>query len=149
MYIDSSSQRNGYIARLLSPPMQRTRVKCLQFWYHMYGSTVGSLSVYKLVTPTRGPRIWRMSGNLGDEWLVAQVSVWSPLRSYNIAFQASVGNGGNGDIAIDDVVVFNGRCASPGELHVTVTVIILLVLFNLKMKHLHFLDDKNKNKNVS
>ena len=113
----------------------------------MYGSTVGSLSVYKLVTPTRGPQIWRMSGNLGDEWLVAQVSVWSPLRSYNIAFQARVGNGSNGDIAIDDVVVFNGRCTSPGELHVTVT--ILLVLFNLKMKHLHFLNEQNKKKNVS
>lgn len=116
MYIDSSSQRNGEFARLLSPRMKRTRGKCLEFWYHMYGSTVGSLSVYKLVTSTRGPRIWRMSGNLGDEWLVAQVSVRSRLRSYNIAFQATVGNGGNGDIAIDDVVIFNGRCASPGEL---------------------------------
>ena len=114
MYIESSSRTRGDRARLLSPQMPKTNAMCLQFWYHMNGSTVGSLAVYKLVTSTGGPRIWILSGNQGDEWLIAQVSVWSPRRAFRIAFQGTVGNGDKGDIAIDDVSVFKGTCARPG-----------------------------------
>lgn len=115
MYIESSSKRPGSKARLLSPRMPKTPAKCLQFWYHMYGSSVGSLSVYKKTGRPTGPRIWTLTGNQGNEWLVAQVSVWSSLRSFQISFEGTVGRGGKGDIAIDDVTIFNGKCASPGE----------------------------------
>ena len=117
MYTESSSKTQGQKARLLSPQMPKTTAKCLQFWYHMYGSSIGSLSIYKKTGRGLGPRIWTISGNQGDEWLVAQVSVWSPLRPFQISFEGTVGNsGGRGDIAIDDVSIVNGQCASPGEL---------------------------------
>lgn len=114
MYIESTSRKRGDVARLLSPQMPRTRAKCVQFWYHMYGSTVGSLALYKKTGSTVGARIWSRSGNQGDEWLAAQVNVWSPIRAFRISYQGTVG-GNKGDIAIDDVEIFNGKCAAPGE----------------------------------
>ena len=115
MYIETSSRRQGDKARLLSPQMPKTSAKCLQFWYHMYGSSIGSLTVYKKTTSGVGTQIWTLSGNQGDEWLVAQKSVYSPVRSFRLSFEGTVGSGNKGDIAIDDVVMFNGQCAYPGE----------------------------------
>ena len=114
MYVDSSSRKRGDLARLLSPQMPKTRSSCLEFWYHMYGSTVGTLTLYKKTGSSIGTRIWSRSGNRGDEWLVAQVNVWSPVRSFKISFQGTVG-GNTGDIAIDDVKMFSSRCAAPGK----------------------------------
>lgn len=115
MYIDSTSRKQGDKARLLSPQMPKTRAQCLQFWYHMYGSSVGSLSVYKKTGNPTGPRIWTLSGDQGDEWLVAQVSVWSPIRPFQISFQGTVGRADKGDIAIDDISIVKGKCAYPGN----------------------------------
>ena len=114
MYIESTSRKRGDKARLLSPQMPKTRAQCVQFWFHMYGSTVGSLNLYKKTGNSVGPRIWSRSGNQGDEWLVAQVNVWSPIRPFRISYEGTVG-GNKGDIAIDDVQIFNGKCATPGE----------------------------------
>ena len=115
MYIESTSRKQGDKARLLGPQMPKTRSQCLQFWYHMYGSSLGTLSLYKKTSSAVGPRIWTRSGNQGDEWLVAQVNVWSPLRSFRISFEGTVGKGNTGDIAIDDVAIFSGLCAAPGK----------------------------------
>ena len=114
MYIESTSVQTGKKARLLSPQMAKTRAKCAQFWYHMYGSSVGTLALYKKTGSSVGRRIWSRSGNQGDEWLVAQVNVWSPVRAFRISFEGQVA-GNKGDIAIDDVEIFNGKCAAPGE----------------------------------
>lgn len=114
MYIDSSIAQSGKKARLLTPQMPKVSAKCLKFWYHMYGSTVGTLAVYKKTGSLVGIRIWRRSGDQGDEWLVAQVSVWSPVKPFRLSFEGQVA-GSTGDIAIDDVEIFAGKCPTPGE----------------------------------
>lgn len=126
MYIDSTSRKQGDKARLLGPQMPKTPAQCLQFWYHMYGSSVGSLSVYKKTGNPTGPRIWTLSGDQGDEWLVAQVSVWSPIRPFQISFEGTVGRADKGDIAIDDIRIVNGKCAYPGNCQ-----------YCMVLKHLH------------
>jgi len=113
MYVDASSRKRGDKARLLTPLMPKTSGKCFEFWYHMYGSAVGSFKLYKKTGSSVGVRIWSQSRNQGDEWLAAQVSVWSPLQAFRLSFEATVG-GSTGDIAIDDVQIFDGRCAAPG-----------------------------------
>lgn len=113
MYIDASGRKRGDKARLLTPQMQKTRAKCLEFWYHMYGSGVGSLQLYKKTGRAVGARIWSKSGNQGDEWLITQVSVWSPRRAFRLSFEGTVG-GSTGDIAIDDVQILDGKCPLPG-----------------------------------
>ena len=113
MYVDASSRKPGEKARLLTPLMPKTTSKCFEFWYHMYGSAVRSFNLYKKTGSSVGVRIWSKSGNQGDEWLAARVSVWSPLRAFRLSFEATVG-GSTGDIAIDDVQIFDGKCAVPG-----------------------------------
>ena len=47
MYIEASRpHRNGDKARLLSPRYTDRQDMCVQFYYHMYGSGIGTLNVY-------------------------------------------------------------------------------------------------------
>ena len=63
MYIEASSPRKlGDNARLSSPIYSKSTVpSCLKFWYHMYGSTMGTLNVYAVLSG-RYQRIWTQSG---------------------------------------------------------------------------------------
>lgn len=86
IYIEASSPRvKGDIARLSS---DRFKVStgfnwCLRFWYHMYGNSVGSLSVKIRVYSFNPSRpyyrtLWTQQLNHGDVWLSDQVQINSP-----------------------------------------------------------------------
>ena len=80
LYIETSSPRSkGHKAWLVSPPFKSTNGRCLQFWYHMYGSTIGTLNVLLLQNKTRSSPIWSLSSNQGDIWRVAQVTLNSAV----------------------------------------------------------------------
>ena len=49
MYIEATGKSKGDKAQLLSPRYPKTTGRCLEFWYHMYGSDIGTLTVYKKV----------------------------------------------------------------------------------------------------
>ena len=49
MYIEATGRSRGDKAQLLSPRYPRTTGRCLQFWYHMHGADIGTLTVYKKV----------------------------------------------------------------------------------------------------
>ena len=38
-----------------------------------------------------------------------------------VVFEGVIGNGYQGDIAIDDISVMNGKCSSPGKFHIGYT----------------------------
>lgn len=83
MYLEVSptSLAKGAKARLLSPrypAMQGT--SCLQFWYHMYGRTIGTLNVYVKGTAWSTTKVWSKTGNDTNAWNVAQVSISSRSR---------------------------------------------------------------------
>lgn len=93
LYIETS----GFIpaganAYLLSPqyqPASRTGGKCLQFWYHMYGSSIGSLNIYvKTGTAYPGRQMWTRSGNQGNQWLIGQVSI-TTSSGFNVSVVAN------------------------------------------------------------
>nr|XP_039272222.1 MAM and LDL-receptor class A domain-containing protein 1-like [Styela clava] len=116
LYIESSSPRvAGDKARLYSPefpgPDQAT-TKCLQFYHHMYGSTIGDLSVHIAHGVAAGPAIWHKSGNQGNIWLLGQAEIHfdGPADPYRIMFEGTVGTSFYGDIAIDDVLILNQAC---------------------------------------
>ena len=47
LYTESSGKRANATARILSQPMTIDNAgTCLHFWYHMYGSSIGTLNVY-------------------------------------------------------------------------------------------------------
>ena len=61
---------------LMSLKYPSTKGKCLQFWYHMYGSHIGTLNVQiKRMVGGKPTYIlmWSKSGDNGNRWWIAQV----------------------------------------------------------------------------
>lgn len=92
MYIETSAPRKkGDKARLLSEDFSPTTIRgrCVKFWYHMFGSTIGTLRVLVKTGPGNQSEtaIWELSGNFGDQWYSAQ----APVTSGNMYQVKSVG----------------------------------------------------------
>ncbi len=51
--------------------------RCLSFWYHMYGSSIGTLNVFQKTfvgsTVTGTMLLWQLKGNKGNKWLQARI----------------------------------------------------------------------------
>ncbi|PRD25664.1 UNVERIFIED_CONTAM: MAM and LDL-receptor class A domain-containing protein 1 [Trichonephila clavipes] len=89
-FIDASfPRRPGDKARLLSPNFLATgdnNPVCMKFATHMFGNGIGTLRVLKRVPGEEAPDrvIWEVSGESGNKWYRAQVSV-SSATSYQIS----------------------------------------------------------------
>ena len=85
MYTEASRQLSGDKARLVSPLYSKTSARCLSFWYHMYGTGMGTLRVYLKVNGALQLKpLWAESGNKGDVWRVARTTMKSPLYNYQV-----------------------------------------------------------------
>jgi hypothetical protein len=118
MYIEATGKSKGDKAQLLSPRYPKTTGRCLQFWYHMHGADIGTLTVYKKVLKPGSPyniRIWWRRGDKSNIWRIGQVSMWSSTYDYQAVFEGLVGKSFRGDIAIDDVKFLDGKCPPPGS----------------------------------
>lgn len=87
VYTEVSSPRQpGQKARLLSG-LQSSYLKpaCMTFWYHMYGSQIGTLNVYLKQgrSNSLGSPIWTRKANQGNSWNIAQVSL-NPSSAYQV-----------------------------------------------------------------
>ena len=69
MYIEAS-RPPGDNAKLYSPPLKFFGNMCLQFYYHMYGATTGSLSV-----TVSGNLVFSVRGDKGRMWRKASVNI--------------------------------------------------------------------------
>ena len=77
LFIETSSfWGKGSKAWFIGPRISPQAGKCFQFWYHMYGSSIGELNVYLLTSKTV-PSIptWSRQKNQGNQWYIAQVSI--------------------------------------------------------------------------
>ncbi|XP_061175697.1 MAM and LDL-receptor class A domain-containing protein 1-like [Saccostrea echinata] len=113
MYLEASSpvQVND-TAILQYKTLPSDQPFCLNFWYHMYGSTMGSLRIMAkdCVTNTRR-ELWKESGSKGDAWKNACLLVEQHSHDYNLQIEAVRGSNYHSDIGIDDVQVDTGTCA--------------------------------------
>ena len=84
VFIDSRYPRlAGDSASLVSPSLQARTTNCLYFWYHMWGSSIGSLQVF-IRRDGIDQEVWNKTGNSLDEWqpgLVA-IHVGNPFQVY-------------------------------------------------------------------
>ena len=63
MYIEASSWSNGNNAKLQLAVPRSKSTSCLTFFYHMYGSSMGTLNVFN-----GNAKIFTKSGNQGYYW---------------------------------------------------------------------------------
>ena len=122
IYVDASKNKLGDKGRILSPEINSTLSKnshCLQFYYHLYGDEIGQLNV-QLKTPAglTGNPIWKRTTQHGNLWLKGHVTIppAANFATYQIAFEAIVGKGKKGDVALDEIVFTpNKRCSPVSE----------------------------------
>jgi hypothetical protein len=82
---------------------------CMDFWYHMYGTGIGSLNVYINVSNTSS-LLWTQNGNKGNQWFNGQLTIKS-AKSFRIMIEAVRGKTHLSDIAIDDIDFIERSCA--------------------------------------
>lgn len=78
IYAESSGGSAGDRAPLTTPLIGQTGPKCiLSFWYHMFGVSVGTLSVkFSFLDGTQSVR-WSRSGSQGNRWRQTKVVIGS------------------------------------------------------------------------
>lgn len=115
LYLEANAGVPGQQAEMVSPVLNAVEGLCIRFWYNMYGADIGNLTVIAQedLQPNNSLRLWSMSGNQGQGWKVAEVSVPGHIIwTYNmrVYIQGTLGNGYYGDIAIDDIGSTTGIC---------------------------------------
>ncbi|XP_071176191.1 MAM and LDL-receptor class A domain-containing protein 1-like isoform X9 [Mytilus edulis] len=118
MYIEASSPRvNGDTAVLTT---HNTNLNggswCLTFQYHMKGSSIGSLEVFAGDRSSSLTSIWTKSGEQVDPDIWKTASIDIPQQSSPVIIIDGIrGSSYRGDIAIDDITLNAGTCASAGK----------------------------------
>uniref|UniRef100_A0A3B4C2R8 Zonadhesin n=1 Tax=Pygocentrus nattereri TaxID=42514 RepID=A0A3B4C2R8_PYGNA len=109
IYIEGDSATHGDTARLLSEECTDQQPQCLQFWYHMYGSswTMG-LTVY-LLHGNQAWEVWRKTEDQGNTWHRALVNL-IPEGNFKIIFEGRRGDNAWSDVAVDDISLHRGTC---------------------------------------
>ena len=119
LYTEASSPNYPNKTALLESPcldLSSMEGAELTFWYHMYGSAMGSLSVEVSEDCKDWTTEWSQSGDQGNGWHQARVN----LVSYNgstvkLRFRGVTGSSYRSDMAIDDVGVTMRDSNCPDE----------------------------------
>ncbi|XP_072310698.1 MAM domain-containing protein 2-like isoform X2 [Eucyclogobius newberryi] len=117
VHLEASPLLPGQSARLRSPSLRGSRgPQCLIFYFHMYGSGTGRLSVH---VDEGGDvrRLWESEGERSMGWLRAALQYQSDRR-HQIVFEATRGSSVRSDIAIDDIKLESGPCSAVEDLDV-------------------------------
>ncbi|MFV1981565.1 MAG: hypothetical protein ACC655_10460, partial [Rhodothermia bacterium] len=115
LYVETSGSGSpNKVANLRSPviDLSGTTNNRVEFYYHMYGSAMGSLSVQG---STDGGATWSSdlftaSGNLGDQWnqAVVDLSAFDGESNFILRVQGTSGANDTSDMAVDDFRFFWG-----------------------------------------
>ena len=107
MYTEASGNGNGYPNKeaimyvSCVDPTQWTEL-CLAFAYHMYGSSMGTLSID--VSPDSGTtwiEEWTLSGNQGNQWYEVYIDLSSYTSNISVRVQGLTGSSFRSDMSVD------------------------------------------------
>ncbi|XP_071136803.1 uncharacterized protein [Mytilus edulis] len=108
MYIESGSMDYLENALLVSNILKQDVKLSLSFYYHMYGSSTGTLEVIVSSSGTN-QTIFTRSGDQGNQWYYKKLYIQS-ASNLQIMFNAIDGNSSYGDIALDNIMLFADEC---------------------------------------
>lgn len=100
LYLEASEDGVAKLESILIKP--GTSI-CLRFSYHIFGMDSGTISVF-----ANDKVAWKVSGSQGQEWQIAEVSIFIQKES-RIEIVATA-DGIFSDIAIDSIVVSECQC---------------------------------------
>ncbi|KAL8188327.1 UNVERIFIED_CONTAM: hypothetical protein K2H54_065656, partial [Gekko kuhli] len=120
IYLKGTDGNPGDVAHLVSPTCISHGPHCFRFWYHMYGEArTMALRVYVVSDGTAPILLWSQTGNQGDRWKQAEVSV--PHRGrVQILLEGVLGEDFRSNIAVDDISMTSGcsgSCTASGDPH--------------------------------
>eukprot|EP00658_Telonema_sp_P-2_P051593 TRINITY_DN3967_c0_g2_i1.p1 TRINITY_DN3967_c0_g2~~TRINITY_DN3967_c0_g2_i1.p1 ORF type:complete len:995 (-),score=173.70 TRINITY_DN3967_c0_g2_i1:146-3130(-) len=125
--IDASPPRvNGDVASLVSPEfVVHNLTTAIVFQYHMLGESTGTLSLEVLPQGGSWLQLWSRTGDQTaycaephcvHDWTVATVELVDWMhQSIQLRFNATVGDGSSGNIAVDDIRVHASDQLTPVE----------------------------------
>ncbi|XP_063405763.1 MAM and LDL-receptor class A domain-containing protein 1-like [Mytilus trossulus] len=111
VYIEASgsNRQDGDKAVMLTNLQLPGVDHCMTFWYHMKGTNMGALNIYIEGQNIGKSRIWRRSGQQGNDWIKGEVDV-PDTNGRKISIEAVRGSDFSSDIAIDDISLTPGNC---------------------------------------
>ncbi|XP_033751998.1 MAM and LDL-receptor class A domain-containing protein 1-like [Pecten maximus] len=115
VFTETSNRKANQRALLQSVQVSQTGPHCLVFWYHMYGSDIGTLNLYVQTGASPGSPEWTRSGEQANAWREANVT-FSPTAPFNLIFEGIMTNGYRGDISLDDITLTAGTCSGSSPL---------------------------------
>ncbi|MEO0895149.1 MAG: T9SS type A sorting domain-containing protein [Bacteroidota bacterium] len=124
MFTEASSGALGNVYKLNSPciDLAGSLAPRLSFWYHMYGSNMGTLQVY-VISEGDTTQAWTLTGQQqssnAEGWRegIADLSAFAG-KVVQLEFRGVRGNGNNSDMAIDDIFLFDPAPIDPGVVSV-------------------------------
>lgn len=109
VYVESSVPCAPLFGNMLSPCLNLPSAAnpSVSFAYHMYGATMGTLSLDIYARGSWTNAIWSLSGDQGDSWQVALVdlSAWAN-DTVTLRWRANTASGSLSDMAIDGINVY-------------------------------------------
>lgn len=116
IYLETSNGCDNKVAEFITPciDLANTTVPQLDFWYHMYGTAMGSLHIDVNTNGTWTNDIATpLSGNQGNSWQLGSVN----LSAYsgqviNLRFRGITATGSTGDMALDDIAIMEAVSVS-------------------------------------
>ncbi|XP_048741120.1 MAM domain-containing glycosylphosphatidylinositol anchor protein 1-like [Ostrea edulis] len=110
-YIETSSPRlTGDNAKLVSNRIFEDKTYCLSLYYHMYGSTTGTLRIQTKTGNDTSVTHWERSGDQGNSWHSLN-NLTLPLdNSTQIIIEGVRGSSYYSDISVDYIVLWPFSC---------------------------------------
>lgn len=110
-FIETSSPRtNNDAARLQSAVLNPQQDYCLNFWYHMYGASLGNINVRLSSNGITSNPVLKLTDPSEDKWKQAFFTVHQQPTPFRIIIEGVSGPGYQGDAGIDDIGVVEGAC---------------------------------------
>ena len=73
-----------FLSKIFDPRQRDQNVRCISFWYNLFGLDIGELKVKLKDVRTGNEKIlWKVSGNRGNNWKQAYVTIKS-ARKYKV-----------------------------------------------------------------
>ncbi|XP_062620639.1 MAM domain-containing glycosylphosphatidylinositol anchor protein 1-like [Saccostrea cucullata] len=105
MYIEATNQNFGDHAQLVSNIVFEDKTYCLSMYYHMYGSTTGTL---KIQTRTGNDTVvthWEKSGDQGNQWYSIDKLNLPLNNNTEIIIEGIRGQSFESDISVDYIML--------------------------------------------